>query len=521
MKNKHFYQIFKLKIKPWIKYWLIKQTEFKGVLSDILEGISFYLTDSLNMKFKMFDIIGRTTQESTSGANVMKFTPRTSTATGANYTCNSKGIVSIVGTANLSQSLAYNQSQDATILNAGTYKLKVIGQNFPTSLKRTDTGSTINLDNNNEATITIANDNTAFRILVPVESGQTYNATYRITLAQGEVATTELYTGGEPAPNPNYEMPIKNTGDNGSVNEKIENKNLFDENTVTFTVGVLDDNGNPTGSTASHYTNNFYQVTPNTNYTLKGTLNSGSSSGRIYYYDKDKKWISRSESFGSNQKTFTTPEKCYYIKIQVVVSITLKTGDVQLEQSSTPTSYVPHSEQNISFPLAQGQKLMQGDYPDDDEKVHHKMGEIILDGTVGGYNADYNWFYLSFTNLQIQKPKTLNVLSNYFKYYNRNEFANDTSLNGISFNTADISTASTFVIRNTNCTNANEYKTWLAEVLPIVQYELAEEQTEDFTEAQQTAWEQIKKARTYKNITHISSEDETPAELKIQYWKEV
>lgn len=100
MKNKHFYQIFKLKIKPWIKYWLIKQTEFKGVLSDILEGISFYLTDSLNMKFKMFKIYGRTTQESTTGRN--KFDQSSVTKLIKNGTASTNGITNQNGIITIS-----------------------------------------------------------------------------------------------------------------------------------------------------------------------------------------------------------------------------------------------------------------------------------------------------------------------------------------------------------------------------------------------------------------------------------
>ena len=393
MKNKYFYPIYKLKIKSWIKYWLIKQTEFKGVLSDILEGTSFYLTDCLNMKFKIFDIIGRSVQD------------------------------------------------------------------------------------------------------------------------------------GDPTPeNP---VPIKNTGDNGSVNEKVQNKNLFDENAVTFTTGVLDDNGNPTGSTASHYTNNFYQVTPNTNYTLKGTLNTGSSSGRIYYYGKDKKWISRSESFGSNQKTFTTPEKCYYIKIQVVVSITLKTGDVQLEQNSTATSYVPHEEQNPSFPLSSGQKLMQGDYPADDEKVHHVRKQFTLDGSqlmskfiydLNLSTTNYNCFLYDDNEIkQATNDTEVFVLADKLKGTPSNQRTSDMAncwINHLSAGQLGMHVPNTI-------TNTTELRTWLTENPITFEVLLAEEQTEDFTEEQKTAWEEIKKARTYKNVTHISSEDETPAELKIQYWKEV
>lgn len=75
-------------------------------------------------------------------------------------------------------------------------------------------------------------------------------------------------------------------------------------------------------------------------------------------------------------------------------------------------------------------------------------------------------------------------------------------------------------------TSLATFKTWLAEQYangtPVkIQYELATEVIDPYTEEQQTAWEQIKNLKTYKPVTHISSEDETPAELKIQYWKEV
>lgn len=395
MKNKHFYQIFKLKIKPWMKYWLIKQTEFKGVLSDILEGISFYLTDSLNMKFKMFDIIGRTTQESTTGANIMKFTPRTVSNQGINYICDNGGSVKLTGTATSGLELAYNQSQDKLTLASGTYKLKCVGNNIPTALKRTDINTSFNLDLNGEATITIDTDNTEFRILIIATNGTTYNYDFYITLTPGTTATTERYTGGEPAPNPNYSFPIKNTGDNGSVNEKVSNSD--------------------------------------------GT-----------------------------------------------------------------------QEQNPSFPLSQGQKLMQGDYPDDDEKVHHVSGKMLFDGSSDEnwiYNPTYAYFYITTTGF-----KSIDFCDNYSK-----ETSETLTNNHFRFNPNN----GNLYIKDERFTSASSFKTNLATNNIILQGELAEEQTEDFTEEQKTAWEQIKKARTYKNITHISSEDETPAELKIQYWKEV
>lgn len=324
-------------------------------------------------------------------------------------------------------------------------------------------------------------------------------------------------------------MPIKNTGDNGSVNEKVQNKNLFDENTVTFTVGVLDDNGNPTGSTASHYTNNFYQVTPNTNYTLKGTLNSGSSSGRIYYYDKDKKWISRSAGFAGTSYTFITPNNCYYIRIQVGLAVTLKTGDVQLEQGSTATDYVPHSEQNLSFPLVEGQKLMEGDYLADDG-VHHKWGEVVLDGVTNG--KKFATFYLNYNNRGVISISGIKLgvdyrentaLCSHFKY---NITVYKDALDEVGF---IVNNDGKIFIRFGSSSEINTLEkanNWLAEQYangtPVkVQYQLAEEVIEPYTEEQKEAWEQIKKARTYKNITHISSEDETPANVEIEYVRDL
>lgn len=512
MKNKHFYQIFKLKIKPWIKYWLIKQTEFKGVLSDILEGTSFYLTDSLNMKFKMFKIYGRTTQESTIGKNLWNNEQVTTTE-----------IMEKLPTGFKITKSSSSRFGGTYLVNLPAEEYKFYG-NIKTNAVGSASGFVIKYEDDTTSTIPYIRilDHATIAFLKNIVSIQPYingsediGVYYEITdfmiLSASETDTSyEPYTGGEPAPNPKYPMAIKNTGDNGSVNEKIQNKNLFDEDTVTFTVGVLDDNGNPTGSTASHYTNNFYQVTPNTNYTLKGTLNTGSSSGRIYYYDKDKKWISRSESFGSNQKNFTTPEKCYYIKIQVVVSITLKTGDVQLEQGSTASGYVPHSEQNISFPLAQGQNLMEGDYPDDDEKVHHVSGKMLFDGSSDEnwiYNPTYAYFYITTSGF-----KSADFCDHYSK-----ETGETLTNNHFRFNPNN----GNLYIKDERFTSASSFKTGLATNNIILQGELAEETTEDFTEEQKTAWEEWKKARTYKGGTIISSEDETPAELKIQYWKEV
>ena len=64
--------------------------------------------------------------------------------------------------------------------------------------------------------------------------------------------------------------------------------NLYNTAETDWTLGILDDNGQPTGSTSSHYTTNFTQVLPQTIYYLSGTIIT-TGTFRIYFYDGEKK----------------------------------------------------------------------------------------------------------------------------------------------------------------------------------------------------------------------------------------
>lgn len=64
--SKFLYPIYKLKTKSYIKWWLYhKKAGGSGVLSQILEGFSFNLENTLNRKFKLFEIEGNSVQDGT------------------------------------------------------------------------------------------------------------------------------------------------------------------------------------------------------------------------------------------------------------------------------------------------------------------------------------------------------------------------------------------------------------------------------------------------------------------------
>lgn len=209
---------------------------------------------------------------------------------------------------------------------------------------------------NNKIGISLSNDDSSAKMVLRLGTNLQFN-NFVITpmLIKGTSTTEpyEPYTGGEPAPNPKYPFPIKNTGDSGSVNESVSNS----DNTES---------------------------------------------------------------------------------------------------------------QTISFPLAQGQKLYEGDYLADDG-IHSLWNEDTVNGTTSTFSD----------------AKTNGA------YYCNQKVSGNLTGQTITF--------------DTSVTNA------------IVQYELAQEQVISFTQEQQQAWEQIKALRTYKNVTHISSEDETPANVEIEY----
>ena len=61
--NKYLFPIKKLKTKSWIKYWLSKREFNSYVLSQILTGTELYLENSVQKKFKIFNIIGHSEQD--------------------------------------------------------------------------------------------------------------------------------------------------------------------------------------------------------------------------------------------------------------------------------------------------------------------------------------------------------------------------------------------------------------------------------------------------------------------------
>ena len=61
--NKYLYKIKDLEVPPWLKYWFARKSKINFDLSEILNGTSFDLTDTVNKKLHLINIFGNSNQD--------------------------------------------------------------------------------------------------------------------------------------------------------------------------------------------------------------------------------------------------------------------------------------------------------------------------------------------------------------------------------------------------------------------------------------------------------------------------
>ena len=294
-------------------------------------------------------------------------------------------------------------------------------------------------------------------------------------------------------------------------------KNLFDKSNATYKNGYMKDaNGNEITTNASSYTTSYVSVLPNTTYTLSGSIAGSSVGGRVYYYDTNKNWISRSEGFGPNVnvKTFTTPANCYYLQVQFVTSV-FDENVLQIERGNTKTDY-----SSYKTPI---ELCKIGDYKD---KIYNQNNKWYLEKNIGKviFNGTENWadrpnytyadrFVLS-NGVPSQKTNNFNGYSNYFIVANQGTIP-DTYPYIRPNNTQ---ATCNFSVKGT--TTLEQFKTWLSTHNTILYYILATPTTTEITDTELiNQLEAIRLKLGVNNITVESNNLSSP--LKLTYLSEL
>lgn len=223
------------------------------------------------------------------------------------------------------------------------------------------------------------------------------------------------------------------------------------------------------------------QLKPNTTYTYSQNELSGFSiiedGGTIKY--------------PSTGKSTVTTGDLGTLTIEYIVNSnsTKEFTNIQLEEGSTVTTYIPHKEQTFIFPLG-SEKLMLGDYLADDG-IHHVRGQVDL-STLTWASLGSN-LYRSTAIDNIKIPETTSTVPNILaeKYKTRMQEGN--FLNGeIAIMGAGNFAGDLLVCDETGTPSG------------LIQYELEEEIIVSYTSAQQKIYNEIKNAYSYDEMTIIT-----------------
>ena len=298
----------------------------------------------------------------------------------------------------------------------------------------------------------------------------------------------------------------------GSIDYKIENKNLFDKNNAIIIDTGISSSG--LGLQNNELRTLIFPCKPNKTYTISKILSSRFSLADLISYSYGN---TTSQSIINNNNatnlTITTSTNANYIAVYYYNASTDTLTEqeildsIQIEEGAIATDYVEHQEQTIHFPLSKGQLLHEEDYIDSDG-IHQNRKTIVLNGTEDWNNliAWGNYYRVYITLLDAKKFNTNvqnNQLCSHFIYNFNGTFAiNNDTKEGIF---AQYMNTQQFYFVTTK-TTTESWKSYLAEqyanCTPVtIEYELAEEIVTPLTKEQKDAYYELQKAKYVDKMT--------------------
>lgn len=502
------------------------------------EGESIALENTARAKFTKFRIGGNSSQETRSGKNKIIFDDIKETVN-QGITCSIKnGVITLNGTA----SGVVNFYSNPINISAGKYTLsKNMGGTWslgtatssPAILlqRKEEDGSYTTVEGGelkayssakNFTTLDLAEGTYRIRIFIAI-SNILNNFTWRPQLEEGENFTG--FEQGGLMPSEEFPSEIKNVKENVRIN--IRNKNFCDldileklkEKAITI---------NSSNSFTINLENGRMGITSRINIMLPDGIDK-SKKYRIKYHRKmnNTSFLPRLSALYADGSNDGVEDRILEADYEYVTSgkelsgITLAWNtqnqggivtfsDISITEINENSDFEESKKQTIIFPFKQGQKLMQGDYLADDG-IHHTKTQIQLDGITRGLKVESvtkhsnDIYYCVIKIIKQGVNGTNNMYSTHFTPYF-----------GVKTGSCYITGYGGFlvlVLTDQSITTVDAANTWLAtqkeKGTPVViEYELAEEEIETYTEVQKEAYEQIKNAISYKGQTNIFSTNE-------------
>lgn len=232
-RRKYLYRIKRLEIKSWLKYLMIEGKHVVDyVLGELTSGTNITINNTVEKKFYKFDVKGNSTQETTTGKNIYDVSLLPVTAYGITISRNENGDIVLNGTPNYTSSYRTFQIGVGKELEIGTYTISVANKKDGIGVNVGGFGGQLNLTLADTVKTKTATSTQAYtinpQINIRYDVGTLTNFVLNPMLEKSSEATSyEPFTYGA-SPNPSYPQEIYSAGDNGTISEKIVNKNLCD-----------------------------------------------------------------------------------------------------------------------------------------------------------------------------------------------------------------------------------------------------------------------------------------------------
>ena len=302
------------------------------------------------------------------------------------------------------------------------------------------------------------------------------------------------------------------------------NKNLLDSSILENK--ILDSKTGSATTNTSWKASDFIQINSGI-YNFSWKSSSNYFQVTICFYDRNKNFLSGISWAIANvySKSFEVDENTTFIRVSYSTIISGKEANrekIILEQNSTETDYEQHEEQSYIIPVQS--EMLEGDYFDfDNEEEVHCWNKLVLNGTENDSNFSVE------SNGEYTVINCLNILEN-GKKVDENKILCDklVSKYGDTSNTEHIRNASSnypnnivIYIKSSRLEKSTvaAFKKYLSTNNIIIYYKTATEKRIAFTDEQKAVAKELSNARTYKNVTNITTDSK--AILSLDYAKDL
>lgn len=293
------------------------------------------------------------------------------------------------------------------------------------------------------------------------------------------------------------------------------NKQLFDKNKALQKYEISGITGNVSANDL-YFVTDYIRVNANEQYYLSGKLTGNSNC----FYDKNKKFIS-TVNLGNGLLTVPNNPNIYYLRFN---SRLTAIDTTMLEKNTKKSAFEQHEEQSYIMPVQN--EMLQEDYFDfDNEEEVHTWKKLILTGNENWKLESTGRFGIIKSDLPEIPAATSN--NNYLGNMCNSYKESTPALTWKKVQGFCVDMSSCLRIYDDKYSTNNDlegFKTYLksqydAGTPVIIYYKLQTPTRLAFTDEQKAVAKELNNARTYKNVTNITTDSK--AILSLDYAKDL